>query len=302
MEKYKVTVVTLTYNNWDKIHTAIKSLAKQSIDEHIDIEYLIVDDGTENFNLEYVEELVRNNLNIKTRIIINKRNLGTVKSFNNAIKQSYGDFIIPLSADDEFYANDVINNIMAEFVNSNAEIVTARRMPYEEGNRAAFASLPTEAQIKLFTNNVELLKYILKHGSFISGACTYYRKSLLMRLGFFDEEYVLLEDYPFLVKALLNGVGINYVNIVAIKYRLGGVSNIAKRHPLLEKDFRRLYKNISVMPQLNPYWKRRIFYLKVLTPSEKIKILNIMKYPEQFIYFCLKRFGKIFGYNIERLR
>ncbi|WP_161580807.1 glycosyltransferase family 2 protein, partial [Cronobacter muytjensii] len=174
MEKYKVTVVTLTYNNWDKIHTAIKSLAKQSIDEHIDIEYLIVDDGTENFNLEYVEELVRNNLNIKTRIIINKRNLGTVKSFNNAIKQSYGDFIIPLSADDEFYANDVINNIMAEFVNSNAEIVTARRMPYEEGNRATFASLPTEAQIKLFINNVELLKYILKHGSFISGACTYY--------------------------------------------------------------------------------------------------------------------------------
>ncbi|WP_336280249.1 glycosyltransferase [Cronobacter dublinensis] len=294
MEKYKVTVVTLTYKNWDKIHTAIKSLAKQIIDEHIDIEYLIVDDGTENFNLEYVEELVRNNLNIKTRIIINERNLGTVKSFNNAIKQSYGDFIIPLSADDEFYANNVINNIMAEFINSNANIVTAKRMPYDEENRGTFVTLPTEEQLQLFANDSELLKYILKHGSFISGACTYYRKNLLVNLGFFDEEYVLLEDYPFLVKSLLNGISINYIDIVAIKYRLGGVSNVVKRHPLLDKDLRKLYKTITEMPQLNLYWKRRIYYSKVLTPSEKIKISNIIKYPEQFIYFGIKRFGNLF--------
>ncbi|WP_369834235.1 glycosyltransferase [Cronobacter dublinensis] len=293
MEKYKVTVITLTYNNWDKIHTAINSLAKQIIDEHIDMEYLIVDDGTEGFNIAYVQELVKNNLNVKSRVIINEKNLGTVKSFNNAIKQSKGDYIIPLSADDEFYSNDVINKIMAEFINSNADIVTAKRMPYDDANSVEFATLPNDDQKKLFNNNAELLKYILKHGSFISGACTYYRKSHLVKLGFFDEEYVLLEDYPFLVKTLLNGVRINYIDIIAIKYRLGGVSSIMKRHPLLDRDFRKLYKKISEMTQLNLYWRRRIFYFKVLSSAEKIKILNIIKYPEQFMYFGMKRIGKL---------
>ncbi|EOT1170094.1 glycosyltransferase [Cronobacter dublinensis] len=293
MEKYKVTVITLTYNNWDKIHTAINSLAKQIIDEHIDMEYLIVDDGTEGFNIAYVQELVKNNLNVKSRVIINEKNLGTVKSFNNAIKQSKGDYIIPLSADDEFYSNDVINKIMAEFINSNADIVTAKRMPYDDANSVEFATLPNDDQKKLFNNNAELLEYILKHGSFISGACTYYRKSHLVKLGFFDEEYVLLEDYPFLVKTLLNGVRINYIDIIAIKYRLGGVSSIMKRHPLLDRDFRKLYKKISEMTQLNLYWRRRIFYFKVLSSAEKIKILNIIKYPEQFMYFGMKRIGKL---------
>ncbi|NCH87897.1 glycosyltransferase [Cronobacter dublinensis] len=293
MEKYKVTVITLTYNNWDKIHTAINSLARQIIDEHIDMEYLIVDDGTEGFNIAYVQELVKNNLNVKSRVIINEKNLGTVKSFNNAIKQSKGDYIIPLSADDEFYSNDVINKIMAEFINSNADIVTAKRMPYDDDNSVKFATLPNDDQKKLFNNNAELLEYILKYGSFISGACTYYRKSHLVKLGFFDEEYVLLEDYPFLVKTLLNGVRINYIDIIAIKYRLGGVSSIMKRHPLLDRDFRKLYKKISEMTQLNLYWRRRIFYFKVLSSAEKIKILNIIKYPEQFMYFGMKRIGKL---------
>ncbi|EKP4478786.1 glycosyltransferase, partial [Cronobacter dublinensis] len=288
-----VTVITLTYNNWDKIHTAINSLAKQIIDEHIDIEYLIVDDGTESFNIAYVKELVKNNLNVKSRVIINEKNLGTVKSFNNAIKQAKGDYIIPLSADDEFYSNDVISKIMAEFINSNADIITAKRMPYDDDNSVEFATLPNDDQKKLFNNNAELLEYILKHGSFISGACTYYRKSHLVKLGFFDEEYVLLEDYPFLVKTLLNGVRINYIDIMAIKYRLGGVSSIMKRHPLLDKDFRKLYKKISEMTQLNLYWRRRIFYFKVLSSAEKIKISNIIKYPEQFMYFGMKRLGRL---------
>ncbi|EKY3213581.1 glycosyltransferase [Cronobacter turicensis] len=291
MEICKITVITLTYNNWRKIHTAILSLAKQNIDKKIDIEYLIVDDGTVDFDAAFVQKLIDDNLKIKTRIIQNNKNVGTVKSFNNAIKNSHGDFIIPLSADDEFYDNEFLNKLKKKFIESNADIVTAKRIPFDENKFSGIVEvLPSSQQIRLFDDDKgELLKYILKYGSFISGACTYYRKSFLERMGYFDESYVLLEDYPFLVKSLLNGVNIEFLDAIAIKYHLGGVSSLSKRNPILAKDFRKLYLNISNMPQINLYWRRRVYYSKVLSASEKINPKNIMLYPEQFIILLFTR-------------
>ncbi|ELY4819503.1 glycosyltransferase, partial [Cronobacter malonaticus] len=286
----KITVITLTYNNWRKIHTAILSLAKQIIDPKIDIEYLIVDDGTKDFDAAFVQKLIDDNLRIKTRIIQNNKNVGTVKSFNNAVKNSHGQFIIPLSADDEFFDNEFLNKLIDKFIESNADIVTAKRIPFDENKYfEKHEVLPSLEQIRLFDDQGELLKYILKYGSFISGACTYYRKSFLERMGYFDESYVLLEDYPFLVKSLINGVNIQFLDAIAIKYHLGGVSSVSNRNPLLAKDFRKLYLNISNLPQMNLYWRRRLYYSKVLTTKEKIHLKNIMLYPEQFIILLFTR-------------
>ncbi|EQA5669855.1 glycosyltransferase family 2 protein [Cronobacter malonaticus] len=286
----KITVITLTYNNWRKIHTAILSLAKQIIDPKIDIEYLIVDDGTKDFDAAFVQKLIDDNLRIKTRIIQNNKNVGTVKSFNNAVKNSHGQYIIPLSADDEFFDNEFLNKLIDKFIESNADIVTAKRIPFDENKYfEKHEILPSLEQIRLFDDQGELLKYILKYGSFISGACTYYRKSFLERMGYFDESYVLLEDYPFLVKSLINGVNIQFLDAIAIKYHLGGVSSVSNRNPLLAKDFRKLYLNISNLPQMNLYWRRRLYYSKVLTTKEKIHLKNIMLYPEQFIISLFTR-------------
>lgn len=286
----KITVITLTYNNWRKIHTAILSLAKQIIDPKIDIEYLIVDDGTKDFDAAFVQKLIDDNLRIKTRIIQNNKNVGTVKSFNNAVKNSHGQYIIPLSADDEFFDNEFLNKLIDKFIESNADIVTAKRIPFDENKYfEKHEVLPSLEQIRLFDDQGELLKYILKYGSFISGACTYYRKSFLERMGYFDESYVLLEDYPFLVKSLINGVNIQFLDAIAIKYHLGGVSSVSNRNPLLAKDFRKLYLNISNLPQMNLYWRRRLYYSKVLTTKEKIHLKNIMLYPEQFIILLFTR-------------
>ncbi|MDT3535335.1 glycosyltransferase family 2 protein [Cronobacter malonaticus] len=286
----KITVITLTYNNWREIHTAILSLAKQIIDPKIDIEYLIVDDGTKDFDAAFVQKLIDDNLRIKTRIIQNNKNVGTVKSFNNAVKNSHGQYIIPLSADDEFFDNEFLNKLIDKFIESNADIVTAKRIPFDENKYfEKHEVLPSLEQIRLFDDQGELLKYILKYGSFISGACTYYRKSFLERMGYFDESYVLLEDYPFLVKSLINGVNIQFLDAIAIKYHLGGVSSVSNRNPLLAKDFRKLYLNISNLPQMNLYWRRRLYYSKVLTTKEKIHLKNIMLYPEQFIILLFTR-------------
>lgn len=64
---------------------------------------------------------------------------------------------------------------------------------------------------------------------FASGAALYYRTSLMKRLGWYDERYVLWEDGPLLARCAREGIKIcTAYDIVSIKYRAGGISTKKK--------------------------------------------------------------------------
>ncbi|MBN3063861.1 glycosyltransferase [Pectobacterium quasiaquaticum] len=291
MNRQKISIITLTYNNWCDLSLAIESVSQQKISSNIDIEYLIVDDGTKNFDYQYIYSLLKEKCPFHFRILQNENNIGTVRSFNNAIKNSNGEIIIPLSADDRFFDNNVVNMIAEKFQDPGVSLFTTRRLPVADGK--VYSSLPRRDEIELFDSQHLLFNYILKRGNFISGSCTYYRKSLLERLGYFDESYRLLEDYPFYIKVLLNNITIHFLDIISIKYSLGGVSALGKRNPLLTQDFRRLYLYIISLDYLSVFWKRNIYFTKVLSFREKMSLKNIIIYPEQCIFLSCLSFLRI---------
>lgn len=285
----RVTLITTTYNNWHLLDKAIGSVAKQNISKEYEVEYFIVDDGTKNFNQEYVQNLI-SKLKINTKLILNKQNVGSVASANNVIRQSSGDIIIFLSADDEFYDVNVIDNIVKEFVKTNAKIITGYRLPILDGVEQP--PLPEKRKIPLFSNQAALLKYLILHGNFISGASTAYSRSVLDQLGFFDERYRLIEDYPFYVKALSLGINIHFMEHVFIRYGLGGVSTSKVPNPILQNDLSCFYKNIILEVKGFSLWEKRFFtYSKVM--SRRDKILNSYKYPD-VIFLIL--FIRIFNF------
>ncbi|KGA34629.1 glycosyltransferase [Pectobacterium odoriferum] len=292
MNKQKISIITLTYNNWCELLPAIESVSQQKISDNIEVEYLIVDDGTKDFDYQYIYSLLEEKCPFPFKILQNKINIGTVCSFNNAIKNSNGDIIIPLSADDRFFDDNVVNMIVDKFQDSSVSLCTTRRLPVADGKE--YSSLPRENEIKLFDNQDLLLEYILKHGNFISGSCTYYRKSLLEELSYFDESYRLLEDYPFYVKVLLHDITIDFLDVISIKYSLKGVSALGKRNPLLTQDLRKLYLYIISLGHLGFFWKRKIYFTKVLSFHEKMSLKNIINYPEQFVLLSFLFFLKIF--------
>lgn len=217
----KISIIVLTYNNWKYLKTSIGSIADQNL---IDLEFEIIvsDDGTKDFDKEFVENILKeNNLFDKTKIVINKKNIGTVKSFNNAIKLSTGDVIIPLSSDDYFYDSKVINDIVTFFnKNNNALILTGLQIPFD--NQKEYQPIISKDKYPLFKSSKSLIRYITLRNNIISGASTYYRKSIFDKYGLFDEGYKLLEDYPFYIKLLSNNCPIYLLNRKVIKYKLGG--------------------------------------------------------------------------------
>ncbi|MFA0221887.1 glycosyltransferase [Vibrio splendidus] len=285
MNVNKISVITLTYNNDQLLSKAIDSVSNQNVNSKYHVEYIILDDGSDRFNLDYVNDKLKN-CKFHTRVIINESNMGTVKAFNRAINESSGDIIVPLSADDEFYDEYVLDSITTEFEKTNSLIITGLRVPviaYQEQTE-----LPLEKHRKLFCNSRSLLKHMIYRSNIISGASTYYHKDIFKKIGCFDERYRLLEDLPFIFKALFNGYSIRLLQKKTIKYGTDGISSSQVVNPILKKDFTLCYSDLYRYP-VGFFGKRFIKYQRVMDCKNKIEIKNIILYPEQYLFFTLKK-------------
>lgn len=276
----KLSIITLTYKNWRLLDKAITSVTSQVIDEKYLVEYLVVDDGTEDFDIDWVRSLL-DNTGINYKIVINERNLGTVQSFNKAIQSAVGDLIIPLSADDEFYDEFVVNDIVDTFIKTNAYIITGLRVPIL--NSKMLPSLPEANKYSLFCHPKKLLKHLLVQGNIISGASTYYRREIFNIIGPFDESYRLLEDYPFYIKALTLDINVTIYQRKVVKYGTSGISAKGRLNPILQQDFYKLHEEFLTRQDLTLFEKRKIVFFKLMSKREKI--INSWRYPEQLINF-----------------
>jgi len=290
----KITVITLAYNNLHLIETALKSVYAQDLSYLGKVEYIVADDGSQFFDEAYLRGLIKkyDRSDIDFKLIVNKENIGTVKSLNNAISHSTGDIIVPLSADDSFIDSQVLQTISNYFKDADVKILTGKRRPFSSVPNSFNSEHPLPIYTDLFEkgNQKKLLKHICVEGNIISGASTYYRKEFLKESGFFDTSFKLLEDYPFYIKALSNEVLIFLMSEATINYREGGISTDKKnKNAALENDFKYLYSQMLNYDFLSTYDKRKIKYLRFLNKKDKLKLKNILLYLDVVIPFLYKR-------------
>lgn len=290
MDNKLVSVIVLTYKNFDNIEENLNSIFSQTYKE---IEIIISDDGSINFDIEKIKELTKKaKQNIKNiKIIHHEKNIGTVKNFNKAIKKSNGQYIIPLAQDDCFYSQNVIENIINKF--GEYFVVTGIREIYLEKKR--IGELPLKKDRKRF-NESNFYEFLILNGNIVSGACTYYKREIFEKYGYFDEDLILLEDMPFYLRLLSNSEKIKFLDLKTIKYSLGGISTSEKQNPILTNDWIKLYEKEK--KEKSGYLKRYInFLLDIqmnILKNRNIKF-SYLKFPDILIF---KVTEKIFKINI----
>ncbi|CAJ1853123.1 hypothetical protein IIDPJIOB_02418 [Aeromonas veronii] len=293
----KVSIITLIYNNWHFLDCAIQSVANQKINENYDVEYILLDDGSNDLDIEYIKSLLQN-VCFESRLIINSENIGTVASLNKAIEVSSGDIIVPLSADDCFYDDNVVNDIIVEFEKSNALIVTGLRIPVANG--IEYESLPAKIEWSIFSQREQLLRYILLHGNIISGASTYYHRNIFSEIGFFDTAYRLIEDYPYYVKALTLGYDIKILKRNTIKYGVDGVSSSVVVNPTVQRDFLAFLNIILDRNDISLMDRRSIYFNRVLTCSQR-KQKSLLYLDQVVVRFLKKKKRSLFKIWYKKL-
>lgn len=251
VEKDLISIIILSYNNFEYYKQCLNSIVKQS---YRNIEIILSDDNSEYFNEEEIIDFLReNNTGNIVNTIINKNceNLGVVKNYNKALKMSNGEYIFYLCIDDELYDENVIQDVVDNFKNTNDLIFTGYRDLYDKDMNKKLKTLPRENEVDFIKNlhGYELYEKLCL-GSFIAGSSTPFRRALLNK-GYLNEEYVHLEDYPRYLNLLKKNIDIGFFDRTLIKYRQGGITTIGKINEKLKKDIelvefnekREFYKN-----------------------------------------------------------
>lgn len=194
-----VTVICLCYNHEAYVIESLNSVINQS---YPSIELIIVDDFSTDNSKTTIKNWLQKNPEIK--FIANEINLGNTKSFNKALQQAKGEYIIDLAADDVLLPNCVMTQINA-FKNSsfpNLGVVYGNAELISENGLFDSYYFPVNAQKKVIQKRItgNIYENVLSDFNSMCSVSAMVKKSVFDHIGGYDES-LAYEDLDFWIRA-----------------------------------------------------------------------------------------------------
>jgi glycosyltransferase involved in cell wall biosynthesis len=196
----KISVAMCTFNGSRFLAPQLESIAAQ--DRRPD-ELVVCDDGSSDSCIEIVREFSRR-VEFPTRVVVNDRNLGSTKNFEQAISLCRGGIVVLADQDDVWYRHKLAriekafvrsNAIVAAF--SDADLIDDRSHPL--GLRLWDSFSFSLAEQKRFANG-HALNVLVKH-PVVTGATMAFRKEFLDLLTPIPKNHVHDRWISFLLAA-----------------------------------------------------------------------------------------------------
>jgi len=122
--KLKFSIITVVYNAKEILKKTIESIQNQT---YRDFECVIVDGGSTDGTLEYIESLSFDNLNY-----ISEKDNGIYDAMNKGINLSNGEYLIFLNAGDNFTSKNILQIIYDRSKQDNPKIIYGGANVYSE--------------------------------------------------------------------------------------------------------------------------------------------------------------------------
>ena len=197
--------------------------------------------------------------------------MGTVKHCNKLIKVASGQYIKLIAADDAFYSDTIISVFVNYFISTESYVVASKAAVYDKDLNNYLSILPEDESLQSLLN-LEPKKFYreMAKGCKIPAPAVCFNRKYFEEYGYFSEKYFIVEDWPTWLSMLRNGIKIDFIDFISVKYRSEiGTSNQgiidAKKSPIFEKDYYKIIEN-----EILPYKKllgtvlwRKLKYLYV---------------------------------------
>lgn len=228
----KFSIITATYNSESSVKDAVNSILSQ---DYNNFELIIIDGASKDKTVEFIKDItVDSKVPFK---IISEPDKGIYDALNKGIKNSTGDVIAFLHADDVYASSNVLKSVAAKFDESIVDSVY--------GDLEYVSKENTEKTIRFwksgtFTHSKLKLGWMPPHPSF------FVKKSVYNQFGLFDLSFKIAADYDFMMRVLFKEkISTAYLPEVLVKMRVGGesnksVSNIVRKS---KEDLRAMKQN-----------------------------------------------------------
>ena len=146
-----VSIIIPTYNRGAAIRETIESVLTQTI--VADLEIIVVDDGSEDNTLSFLQNEYSNNAQIR---VVNQKNAGVAVARNRGLQEARGDFIAFLDHDDLWLPQKLEKQLAAFQNRDKVDVVTCDWQNFQTEVPAALISstrcLPTGNVYRRFLN------------------------------------------------------------------------------------------------------------------------------------------------------
>ena len=121
----KISIITTFYNAQTFIGNAIGSVLGQKVPDGCEIEYVLVDDKSQDNSRNLVENIINNTSkeNFKFKLVEPEDNLGCGGARKFGIENATGNYFMFLDADDYYIHLDFVENAYNTITSENADVV-----------------------------------------------------------------------------------------------------------------------------------------------------------------------------------
>ena len=242
-----ISVIIPSYNSPDLWGT----LESLTVQDYPHIQPVLVDDGSERFDIAAAEAFFRdhNRGNLEQITVLqNPENRGTVCTMNRALSHCRGTYIFNLAGDDCFADPRVLSDWVEAFRQTGAGVMTAYRSIWDQKLEHCIGTEPTAAQVRsLREKSPKQLFEELAKANFVFGSVTARTAESFQKYGAYDESYRLIEDHPTVLKLLRLGEPLVFFDRVAVKCRTGGASSAENYNEAYARDVDRILTH-EVLP------------------------------------------------------
>ena len=215
----------------------LQSIKEQTI---INFEVLICDDNSTDDTIKICESWRTQNPNIETRILISCQNNGITRNINTGYRLAKGLWLKPIAGDDTLKINCIEK--FTAIHDNNHDVYFAECSTFS-GTERLDKVLRWPAHIA--SADVSKIKKALLKSNFLPAPGSFIKRESLKSVGYADEEYKMLDDWPLWIKFAKNQLKFGFINEPLVNYRVSSFSassTVTDFIPkLLRADLRKLY-------------------------------------------------------------
>lgn len=215
-----VSVVIPAFNAGAYLSTAIESVLSQTLTS---TEIIVVDDGSTDDTAKVSEsfgEMVR---------YIYQENAGSTAAKNRGLKESRGEFIATLDADD-YFVSDTKLELQVELIKEfpDCGLIGSGWMNVDKHGSKIENREPWRYASRLDLTDAVVWSPLLS-------SVMLFRKDALLAVDGFSPRIKIIEDYDIVIRLIFAGFSIKWLREITTAYRLHD-SNITRNIPLMETE------------------------------------------------------------------
>ena len=257
-----VSIIVPCYNQAIYLAECLNSVFEQT---YSNWECLIIDDGSPDNTFEIANLFIEKDKRFK---YFKKENGGLSSARNYGIKQSLGEFILPLDADDKIH-QDYISEVVKIFVKDETiTVVYCKARLFGTVNKRWY--LPSFSPEKLAKDNIIFCSAVI-------------RKKTIERVGGYDEQLIYgKEDWDLWIGIYCQGGKFYRINKILFYYRIKENSMILDYKKNHDKNF---YTNSIILKKHHDFFTEAM--IKRMYQPLYFTVLNDLKSILMYLYYMI---------------